>query len=751
MSTAAQPDPQVEKSKNVRDRGLYRFDGPIEPVRPSFFYLLGLAITALFMILLPLLYFGVIAGVGFATYWHAQNVQWFVGSTEGVRSPKARVFAFLFGYLAPLVAGLVTILFLLKPLIARSAEEEQPVTLDRSQEPRLYAFLEHLCEIVGAPFPNRIDVSTIPNAAASLRRGWISFFSRDFALHLGLTLAAGMTIKQFAGTIAHELGHFSQAGAMRFSYIIRTINAWLARIAYQRDHWDASLDEMTKSESGLVLLGYVIKLFVWIARRIIILFVWIGHAVSCSVSRQMEYNADQYEARLTGSEEFARSTRLFSELNLAMSITIDRLQGDWRERRLVDNLPMLVALTANRLPEKAREWVDKDMQERSAGLFSTHPANRKRIEAVERRPWPGVMHGDGPAHALFSNFTMVANGVTLRYYRDVAGIAVSAQNLIPVGEVAQAHKKVDDHIEATGRYFQHCISLSRPMGLGQSIEPVKDPKALVARLKAARAKFEQALVPVRALYDKRRELIDRTSALNAAVALTRAKIKSNPRNWQLATWSKESVESALSESKAHHDKLNIKSEAVEKVMQVRVTSALALGAAPAVARKLDGAVPSPEMVTRCLVVIHQVETVASSVRRIDDLGGSLGTLFQHYTKEGPPSAYPLLPSVVESICEELRHLIDDVRVSLDFTPYPFDHAGKEMSAAEFLGPRAAPRMSSIDMFRLASITFQRACELYARSLGVVAAYAEAVEAVVGLPPLPKPAPLERPKPAGKTK
>jgi len=43
-----------------------------------------------------------------------------------------------------------------------------------------------------------------------------------------------------------------------------------------------------------------------------------GHAVSCFLLRQMEFDADRYEARgVSGSETFAQTCRLLPQLSVA--------------------------------------------------------------------------------------------------------------------------------------------------------------------------------------------------------------------------------------------------------------------------------------------------------------------------------------------------------------------------------------------------------------------------------------------------
>lgn len=57
-------------------------------------------------------------------------------------------------------------------------------------------------------------------------------------------LYLGLTVRQLAGVIAHEFGHFTQGTAMRLTYLVGQVNLWFARVVYQRDAWDLWLDTL---------------------------------------------------------------------------------------------------------------------------------------------------------------------------------------------------------------------------------------------------------------------------------------------------------------------------------------------------------------------------------------------------------------------------------------------------------------------------------------------------------------------------
>lgn len=62
---------------------------------------------------------------------------------------------------------------------------------------------------------------------------------------IGMPLVAGLDMRQFAGVLAHEFGHFSQGVGMRLTYIIRSISHWFTRVVYERDSWDEWLARST--------------------------------------------------------------------------------------------------------------------------------------------------------------------------------------------------------------------------------------------------------------------------------------------------------------------------------------------------------------------------------------------------------------------------------------------------------------------------------------------------------------------------
>ena len=73
------------------------------------------------------------------------------------------------------------------------------------------------------------------DATASFRLGAAGLLGQDMTLTIGLPLVAGLSMRQFAGVLAHEFGHFSQGAGMRLTYVIRRVNGWFFRVVYERD------------------------------------------------------------------------------------------------------------------------------------------------------------------------------------------------------------------------------------------------------------------------------------------------------------------------------------------------------------------------------------------------------------------------------------------------------------------------------------------------------------------------------------
>ena len=163
---------------------------------------MGLAIVAFAMVLLPLIYMALIALTALAVLFHLTHDTWIFNGASG-----RGMIILLILYLGPAVAGGILVFFMVKPFFAPKASAPAPITLDLEKEPILFAFVQKICGLVGAPVPCRIDVDCQVNASASLQHGLLS---KKLVLTIGLPLASGLDMQQFAGVLAHEFGHFAQ-------------------------------------------------------------------------------------------------------------------------------------------------------------------------------------------------------------------------------------------------------------------------------------------------------------------------------------------------------------------------------------------------------------------------------------------------------------------------------------------------------------------------------------------------------------
>src|SRR5260221_3295 len=307
---------------------LAAFTGSIPPTHVSMLYTAGLLLVAAMMVLLPALYVGMVGLAGWATYLWATH---FASLLTYYEHRSARIFLFqLLCYITPLFAGVVLVLFMVKPLFARRPSQAQPLALNPGAEPLLFAFIAKICQIVGAPMPKRIDLDCQLNASASFRRGALSLLGNDLVLTTGLPLAAGLNLREFAGVLAHEFGHFTQGFGMRLSYVILGVNAWFARVVYERDAWDVTLEEMAEStDSWVAIIIGLARLAVWFSRQILKVLMVSGHAIGCFMLRQIEYDADSYEIKLPGSEAFETTNRRIHVLNLILERSYKNIRSSW--------------------------------------------------------------------------------------------------------------------------------------------------------------------------------------------------------------------------------------------------------------------------------------------------------------------------------------------------------------------------------------------------------------------------------------
>ncbi len=413
---------------------LSAFQPVVARPRSSILYQFSLLLVTLTMLILPLIYFALVGAAVYGVYYHATHNWGVIMGFGGIRSGRIMFFKFLC-YIVPLFVGAVVVFFMFKPIFAGRPRRAQPLALNPADNPLLYAFIEKICEVVGAPSPKRIDLDCDLNASASFRNGFWSMAGSDMVLTIGLPLVANLSAAEFAGVVAHEFGHFTQSVGMRLSYLIRTINHWFIRVVYQRDAWDEALEEWAaESEDGWVtIIVMLAQIGVWFARMILRILMYTGLLIGGFMIRQMEYDADACQIKLVGSETFERTHRKLATLSAATELMYKQIHVQWKKTlQLPDNLSELLRQSHEKLPAQALQKIEDRYGLERTGLFDSHPSPADRIRRGRQAQDPGAFHDDRPASELFTSFDHPARFVTMLHYSDDLGIPVTKEMLLRV-------------------------------------------------------------------------------------------------------------------------------------------------------------------------------------------------------------------------------------------------------------------------------------------------------------------------------
>lgn len=759
-NAAADPRPDVGLPPADRDALMAALAAPIDPVRVRPLYSAGLVLVAAAMLLLPLVYVGLIAGVGYAVYYHAVHDATILG---GRGNAKGRFLV----YVAPLVVGGVLVVFMVKPLFARRPKAAKPVSLDRDAEPLLFEFVARLCRAVGAPAPVRIDVDCQVNASAGFRsQGPFGWLGRRLVLTIGLPLAAGLDVRQFAGVLAHEFGHFAQGTGMRVTYVIRSVNRWFARVVYERDSWDDKLrDAAGAIGGGGAIIVLTARAMVWLTRRVLWCLMMVGHGISSFMLRQMEFDADQYEARVAGAAAFEQTTRRLRALNLGQDVALNEVQAAWRERRLADDLPALVRRREHEMPGEVRAKLHAMATAQKTGWFDSHPCDADRVAAARRGSPPGVIPLDAPAAALFADFPAACRRVTAAFYKGVLG-HVPADAIVPTDALAEKRETQRQRYDALERYFQGLVHAVRPVYFDDARPLPASADEAAAVILVARSDLEASAAEARAA------AAAWAKCMGTLVGVARGQARSDAglRRWKpqdlgLAAGDEARLNALRAEQSTAAGMARKAVDAVLADQMHRLRSALHLaelekpvpvaaeppaptddtyglagepagGYGPAdaygVVEPSDAAPGSTDRLLRALAALRRHADTTEALRVAElRLGELLGQL------KPENNGQPLIEATLAA-AREVARLLQALRDGLSVVPYPYDHGEQGMTLGRHAVP-AVPNAEAVgDVYQAADAATDAVYGLYGRMLSDLAEQAERAEQGLGLVPLPPP-------------
>jgi len=463
---------------------------------------------------------------------------------------------------------------------------------------------------------------------------------------------------------------------------------------------------------------------------------WIGHVISCFMLRQMEFDADRYEARLVGAGTFESTCRELSNLGLSYQKSLADLSSSWKEGRLADSLPALVGANRRTMDAELLRRIAQQVDATETGLLDTHPADKDRIASAHREGKPAVFRSQLPATALFRDFRQLAANVSLDFYRLNLGDHIRHQDLHSVEQLVTQQQKTGEEQETLVRFFQGTAHVLRPLRVAAQASPDRvDPGALLKELVTQR----EILSHGQATYQKHLERYDeadtRLITTLQAQALLAAGLKIRAEEFGLKRSDVTVAEAEKARLERRLSQLDAPMAEFENAAAGRLHHALKLLELGKLVDRHDDLRGFHQQRPRLIAAAAAFSSGFDLLRELRNNYAVLGILGAQLEDHGDKEQ--LVARFSELSAELYRRLVA-LSDGWSDVAYPFEHA----DANATLGSYAVPAIPAADdvgeIYALAEEALRRSFELYVRIMGRLAFMAERLESELGLEPLARP-------------
>ncbi|MDB6062401.1 MAG: hypothetical protein JWM78_2504 [Verrucomicrobiaceae bacterium] len=328
-------------------------------------------------------------------------------------------------FLLPLLALLLLLALLYRPFLPIKSKQPDWVSVDRSDQPQLFLFVERLCAALAIKPPQTIALNSRPAITIARARGFKQFWRGDYQLTLGLPLLDASSVTQFGGILAAQLRTQAIPSGLRYLTLLQSIQAQLCGCMSGDDWLYRRVMHLSLRWNKIVRL---VQIILEQSNRFLQKFLLRSDAAHLKFQRNLILEQDRYLALLAGSSALPSVLLLQEKLITAAGDAIAKNTEDRIDSGLVDNLPALIRHYFESIDEKfehdtRRRWNNETTSRRGDAATS-----RERIEQLA--PQTPLLEITDTASTLLENFAAVASAATQQTYR-AADIEFNADNLLP--------------------------------------------------------------------------------------------------------------------------------------------------------------------------------------------------------------------------------------------------------------------------------------------------------------------------------
>lgn len=323
--------------------------------------------------------------------------------------------------------GFLVLIFLLKFIFnKKKTDASNLVEIKKAQEPKLFDLIGKLVNEVGTTFPKKVYLSTDVNASVFYDSSfWSMFLPIKKNLIIGLGLVNSVSEEELKAILAHEFGHFSQRSMKVGSYVYQ-INKVIFNMLYD----NASYNDMVQRWGNVS--GYF-SFFITFTIKIIELIQDVlreCYAVVnknyLSLSREMEFHADEIAASVTGYEPFKKALLRIALADASLNAVLNyygnkiddnikseniyleqfhvmQVLGEVNNYTITNDLPNITLEEQNKFNKS--KLVIKDQ-------WASHPTIADRITRLEQTGFLSDAKTDTLANTLFTDPIAVQKQLT---------------------------------------------------------------------------------------------------------------------------------------------------------------------------------------------------------------------------------------------------------------------------------------------------------------------------------------------------